>query len=766
MDRRPADRAGRRASETAYARRCLHRVDRKEASRLMKSFLALTRLDLKLALRNRSVLFFNYFFPLIFFFVFGYSMHAEQGSRIIQVVSMVTAIGILGNGLFGAGMRAVQDRETDVLRRYKVTPITPVPLLGASMVTGVILYLPGLIVVLILANRLFGMAVPPNLGSLLVFAIIACVAFRSIGLIIAAVVNSSQESLILVQPLYMAMLFLSGATFPISLFPDWLQAVSHFIPATYLMIGLAGILQHGESVLQNWQSVIALIVTALIGMFIATKLFRWEKEEKLRNSAKRWVLAALAPFLILGIYQSWSQQDLAKARILARDIERGKTWLIQNARVFVGDGRVIESASILVKGGKIAEIYEGNAPEAKTLKADVVEAAGKTVLPGLIDVHVHLGATGGFVEDWSKFDQKKAIERELQSYLFCGITSVRSAGDAVEDTLNVRKLFGSGEKLGTELFMCGPLFTAEGGHGTEYGKFLPESARADFIAQFVRTPNSAEEARKQVDALAVQKVDAIKGVLEAGAPGFPFNRMDVNILRAVAEEAHAKKLPVAVHTGNAKDVDDAVSLPADSIEHGSFIDEISDATIAQMKAKGTAYNPTLSVVEGLSSFARGDTSLLKRSLVQQVTKKELLDGTEQAAKKPELDGVREGLKHWPMSLEVGGKNLVKVWRAGVPLVTGSDAGNFLVLHGPTVQREIELWVAAGIPIEVALQAATSNAARLLRADARIGTVEKGKEATLLIVDGNPLQDVRALSSVSVVLLKGERVARSTIFEQK
>ena len=101
------------------------------------------------------------------------------------------------------------------------------------------------------------------------------------------------------------------------------------------------------------------------------------------------------------------------------------------------------------------------------------------------------------------------------------------------------------------------------------------------------------------------------------------------------------------------------------------------------------------------------------------------------------------------------------------LVTGSDSGNFLVLHGPTVQREIELWIAAGIPPEVALRAATSNAAKLLRADDRIGTIRKRKRGdTAPIVDGNPLQDVRALSSVSVVLLKGERVARSTIFEQK
>src|SRR5438045_4349134 len=99
----------------------------------MKAFLALTRIDLKLALRNRSVLFFNYFFPLIFFFVFGYSMHAEQGSRVIQVITMVTAIGILGNGLFGAAMRAVQDGETDALPASQGTRIPPVPLLAPAL---------------------------------------------------------------------------------------------------------------------------------------------------------------------------------------------------------------------------------------------------------------------------------------------------------------------------------------------------------------------------------------------------------------------------------------------------------------------------------------------------------------------------------------------------------------------------------------------------------------------------------------------------------
>jgi len=731
----------------------------------MKAFLAFLKIDLKLARRNRAVLFFNYLFPLMFFFAFGF-LFGQFGSGIILVVTMVTTIGILGTGFFGAGMRAVQEREENILRRYKVTPITPVPLLCASIAMGVILYIPTVGLMLFLAHNIFGMAYPSNWFSLLAFVCLGVAAFRAFGLIIAAVVNSSQEGNILIQIVYMPMLFLSGASIPLSVMPDWLKLVTQFIPATYLVTGMSGILQRGESIAQNSKSVLALVVTMLVGLFIATKLFRWEKEEKLRPVAKLWVLAVLLPFFLLGGYQVWSRQELTKSKIIERDLRRGHNWLIQNARIFVGNGKVIESGSVLIKQGKIAEIYEGTAPNAKLLNADPIEAAGKTILPGLIDVHVHLGASGGFPEDFMKFDPAKASERALESYLYCGTTTVRSVGDRLDDLLKLRAKFGTGEKLGADLIFCGPLFTAEGGHGTEYARFMPEAMQASFNAQFVRTPKSSEEGRKEVDDLATQHVDSIKGVLEAGVPGYSFNRMDLEILRSVVDEAHAKNLPVAIHTGSSRDVVDAVTLRPDSVEHGSFIDEIPDATIAEMKTKNIAYDPTLSVVEGLTNFAKSDTTLLKRSLVQQVTPKDLLSGTEKAATADQFKGVREGLSHYPMSLEIGGRNLLKAWHAGVLLVTGSDAGNFLVFHGPTVQHEIELWVAAGIPVDVALQAATYNAAKLLRADSRIGTIEKGKEATLLIVDGNPLQDVRVLSSISAVFLKGERVNRSDLFEQK
>ncbi len=732
----------------------------------MKAYLALLQNDMRLALRNRAVIFFNYFFPLAFFFIFAMLFDARKGGTINRIVTSVLALGILGNGLFGAGMRAVMDREADVLRRYKVTPITPVPLLLASITNGMLLFLPTVIFTLFCANRFYGMVMPSNLLSFFLFIAIGALAFRSLGMIIAAVVNSSQESNILIQPIYMAMLFLSGITVPITFFPEWLQRLTQFVPATYLMSGMAGIIQRGETVLHNWQAIVALLLTTAIGLFIATKLFRWEKGEKLRPAAKIWVLVTFIPFLLLGTYQAWSRDNLVKTRILERDQRRGHSWLIQNARIFVGNGKVIETGSVLIRKGRIEKIYEGSAPEAKSLNAEAIEAAGKTILPGLIDVHVHLGASGGFLDDWTKFEPNKSIERELEAYLYCGVTAVRSAGDAVDTVLKLRQRFASGEKLGADLFLCGPLFTALGGHGTEYGQFLPETARASFVAQFVRTPQTADEARQQVDDLAVKGVNAIKGVLEAGVPGHSFNRMDVNILRAVADEAHVKNLPVAIHTATAQDVVDAISVSANSIEHGSFSEEIPNESFVAMKEKGIAYDPTLSVAEGFKDFAQGKTDLIKRSLVEQVTTKELLDGTEHAASDAQFASLREGLARYPMSVEQGGKNLVSAWQAGVTLVIGSDAGNFLVLHGPTVQHEIELWVAAGIPSEVALQAATANAARLLHADEHIGTVEEGKDATLLVVDGNPLQDIRALSAISVVMMKGERVVRSELFQQK
>jgi len=732
----------------------------------MKSYIALVRLDLKLALRQKSVLFFNYMFPLIFFVVFAQAMHGDRGNAMTQVLTMVVIIGVLGNGLFGAGVRAVQERESNVLRRYKVTPITPAPILIAATIVGWILFMPFVLIMFCAAHFAHGMPWPERMGSILLFVTLAILAFRAIGMILAAVANSMQESQILVQLVYLPMLFLSGATFPTSMFPGWLLIVTQFLPATYLVSGLEGMMLRQESLVANGFPALALLITMFVGLFISYKLFRWEKEEKIRGSAKLWVGAVMVPFVVLGLWQAQTKQNVGKTKMLNRQLARGETYLIRGARIFIGDGKVIESGAILVRGGKIAEVYEGEGPDPKTVKATSIEAAGKTVLPGLIDVHVHLVATGGFNPDMTRYDPEPHMLRNLAAYLYSGVTAVRSVGDPLDLVLKVRTNVNSGEQLGAELFTCGPLFTAEEGHGTEYFKDMPANIRQQAEAQFTRIPASAEEARRQVDELKHSDIDCIKAVLEAGAGSRVFNRLDSAIFQAIAQEAHAQGLPLAVHTGDVRDVTDAVSAGADSIEHGSFREAIPDSLFQQMASKKIFYDPTLSIGEAFRDFAAGKTDLLKRSLVQQVGPADLIEATEKAMASADTESIRQSIAQFPLKLDIGMQNLLRAYKDGATLVTGSDAGNYLIFHGPTVQHELALWVRAGIPPVVALQAATYNAARLLRAENHIGSIRVGNDADLLLVDGNPLDDITAVERVSMVVFKGEQLDRSDLFNQE
>jgi imidazolonepropionase-like amidohydrolase len=234
------------------------------------------------------------------------------------------------------------------------------------------------------------------------------------------------------------------------------------------------------------------------------------------------------------------------------------------------------------------------------------------------------------------------------------------------------------------------------------------------------------------------------------------------VYRAVVSRAALDHLPVATHTADAADVKDAIDAGTTSIEHGSSADEIPEQTLAAMHARNIAYDPTLSVFDGLLDQKTGNPEPLERSLVQRVAPPDLISSTREwlAGNKHSADG--DSLERL---LGCARSNLLRAYRADITLIAGSDAGNMLVIHGPTVQHELELWVTAGIPPGVALRAATYNAAKVLGAERRIGIIAPRHDATLLLLDGDPVQDIAATERIATVFFQGEEVSRADLLSQ-
>ncbi|MCC6591198.1 MAG: ABC transporter permease [Bryobacterales bacterium] len=629
-------------------------------TQFLRACSALTRIQLRLAARERAVLFFNYIFPLVFFFGFGAFMGGRGvGAAMTRVVSMVIVLGILGSGLFGAGLRAVTERETGILRRYRVAPITPLPILIASIITGWILYLPSAVLIILLSHFIYQIPLPSEPLSLLVVVTLGCFAFRAIGLIIAAVANSAAESNVLVQLLYMPMLFLSGATFPISSMPVSAQIVSQFMPASYLNSGIHHVMLRAEGLAANPQPVGALLLTTVLAVFISSKIFRWEKEEKVGPRAKAWVAAVLLPFILLGTYQAYSRDHINEAKQLDRQIRRSQARLIRGATIFTGDGKVLVNGAILVRNGKIEQLMATAPPNADGLNAEVLEAAGKTVIPGLIDAYVQLPASGGVFGHSSVPDRKRGIERALAAYLYSGVTTVRNVGDADPAILDVRKTVNPGSLLGAELFIAGPK----------------------------------------------------------------------------------------------------------SIESDPPLEPLPNDLFDKMAKEGTFFIPRLAYVEALVAGSEKRADFLNIPMVQQVVKPEFLEPARAAFLGGNTPGARLGPVAGKM-MAAARENLIRAWRARVPLAAGTGSGNVGLFHGPAIHRELKLWVDAGVPIAATLQAATSRPAALLRASERIGTLRPGADATVVIIDGNPLVDIAATERIASILFKGELVYRSELFDQK
>lgn len=718
----------------------------------MNAYLTNIRMHLKLMMRDRTVLFFNYIFPLIFFFMFGQLYDAGQGGMVRQVVTMVLTIGVLGAGLFGAGMRSVMDREQNILRRFKVAPLGAGPMVVASIVTGLIAYLPNVILTLVLAHYYYGMPWPTRPLSLFAFISLGTIAFRALGSIVGSVVNSMQESQIVIQLLYFPMLMLSGATIPLGVMPQWLQIVANFLPSTHLFTGMQAILSGREGLSDHWRAVAALFITTALGGLLAVKLFRWEKDEKLPGAAKVWVLAVLAPFVAMGVMEAYTRENVSRTKILERDLARSQTWLIRDVKIVHGDGMVTERGAILIRAGKIAQIFTGTSPDADSLNAEPMEGTGRTVIPALVDARVDLMSPGGTLAKPEDYSPQKSLPRALAAYLYSGVAAVRTGGNIDRTLTESAAGIASGEKLGAEPVYSGVLFARKDGAGAELLRHVPEAYRAMAETQMFRFPATPEEARQMVRELKQQGGASVRAWSGGDKP------IDPAVFEAIAGEAKAQGLPLSCYTTDAAGIAAALDAGTTQIENGSFTEPLPPVLLERMKSGNAVYIPMLTAIEARTELGRGSLALLDRPLVQQVGPPALLESTRKTFASLKSTGGGGA------ALDLARRNLAAAVAAGVTVAAGTGSGAMLLPHGPAIHRELQLWVEAGVDPMIAVQGATSRAAAAIGLDSRLGRIREGVEATLLLLDGDPLADIKSTERLATYFFRGGRVNRTRLFD--
>jgi imidazolonepropionase-like amidohydrolase len=419
------------------------------------------------------------------------------------------------------------------------------------------------------------------------------------------------------------------------------------------------------------------------------------------------------------------------AALVVATAANAETYAIQAGHLIVDAAQAERGPStVIVENGRISRIETGFTAPAGAI---VVDERSRTVLPGMTDAHVHLTDTSG--EPWyAGFTKKKSVPYAATVGLTHalemaqgGFTSVRDLGGDTSAVIAVRDAVAEGRFPGPRIEVAGAPLSIIGGHADEATGLPPELAAA--VNEAHLNPSvctGVEECQKVVRGLAAAGVDVIKimatgGVLDPGARGLEQHFTDAE-MKGICDMAHAMGLKVAAHAHGTRGILGATLAGVDSIEHGTFIDQ---AGVNAMKAHGTYYVATLMAFSGVKG----------------------LIGTGKLA--PESEAKAQ------QTFAVWGKGLNLAYRNGVKIALGTDSA---VAPHTDANKELALMVSkGGMSPRDALIAATKGGPDLLGIANETGTLDAGKSADLIAVEGDPLVDPTAVQHVEYVMVKGKPI---------
>jgi len=406
----------------------------------------------------------------------------------------------------------------------------------------------------------------------------------------------------------------------------------------------------------------------------------------------------------------------------------GPVTLVQAGRLLDRPGQAPRGPStVVVRDGRIVEIRDGFVDAAAFPGATVIDQRERFVMPGLIDSHVHLvsdlGGQAGFLSGVTENLPTHAYRaaENAQKTLMAGFTTVRNLGDEGGVTLALADETAAHRLPGPRIIDSGNSISTTSGHmdgRLGFNDDFRETIPHDNVCNGVES--CREAVRLQVGrGVRVIKIATTGGVNSRIGAGLGAQMFE-DEARALIETAHLYGLKVAVHAHGADGVNMALRLGADSIEHGTIFD---DETLRLFRQSRAYYVPTLSTVNGYLERLAADPNAYPPEVMPKI--------------------------QWRISIT--GQSLRRAVPAGVRIAFGTDAG--VSKHGRNAD-EFALMVANGMTPMTAIEAATVNAADLLGLSAEIGTLEAGKRADIIAVDGDPLTDVSVLTSMDFVMRDG------------